>query len=88
MNMPARERIVSGLSCSDVLALLSDYVDGTLDAAARENVDAHLRGCNWCEEFGGRFSDVVEKLRRSLAASDPLDGETLKRFNVALRLKR
>lgn len=58
-----REREEAGMRCGDVLAVLSEYVDGTLDAAVRARVDGHLRACSVCERFGGRFSRVVSALR-------------------------
>jgi predicted anti-sigma-YlaC factor YlaD len=58
------ERVVAGLTCGEVLAVLSDFLDGELDHGTRQRVVDHLRGCNWCEQFGGRFADVVESLRR------------------------
>ena len=53
------ERSVAGLWCSEVLARLSEYVDGELTSEEVETVHAHLRGCNWCENFGGDFSGFV-----------------------------
>ncbi len=66
--MAAHERIVAGVSCTEVLALLSDLLNDDLDRAARDQVVAHLQGCDWCERFGGRFADVVAALRRDLSA--------------------
>jgi anti-sigma factor RsiW len=76
------DRLVGGLRCSDVLARLSDYVDGELDAAERERVDAHLAGCDVCERFGGAFAETVGALRRALGASPPVDSA------IAERLRR
>lgn len=73
-------RIVAGLSCRDVLAHLSDFVDGTLEADVRVRILEHLAGCNWCEEFGGRFSGIVRALKR--ASDDKLEE------SVAARLMR
>ncbi len=69
---PPAERLVAGMTCGQVLAVLSDFLDGDLTAAARENVLRHLRGCDWCEQFGGRFREVVESLRRELQEPKPL----------------
>ena len=71
MSRPV-ERLVAGMTCRDVLAVLSDFLDGELDSTTREHVVQHLRGCNWCEQFGGRFRDVVESLRRELQDPKPL----------------
>jgi anti-sigma factor RsiW len=74
------EREVAGLRCGEVLALLSDYLDGDLDTAAREKVEGHVRGCDQCARFGGRFAAVVTALRQRLAPLPPVDD------GVAVRL--
>lgn len=57
------ERKVAGLWCSEVLDLLSDYIDGELAAEAREKVDAHLEGCNGCERFGSELVSTLDLVR-------------------------
>lgn len=57
------EREVAGLRCGQVLARLSDYVDGSLTAEEREALEAHVRGCDNCERFGGSFAKVLGALR-------------------------
>lgn len=37
--------------CQDVAELLSAYLDGTLDAATRAGVDAHLALCQGCQDY-------------------------------------
>ncbi len=83
--MPGRERIVGGLGCGDVLELLSDYIDQNVDSATRARIEEHLRGCDWCERFGGRFSEVVETLRKQLGAPEPLPRDVAKRLRERLR---
>ena len=60
----AVEREVAGLRCGEVLADLSEYLDGELPAERRAQLDAHLRGCDVCERFGGTFSSAIQALRR------------------------
>lgn len=84
---PPAERLVAGMTCGEVLAVLSDFLDGELSAAARENVLQHLRGCNWCEQFGGRFREVVESLRHELQDPEPLPAAVAARLRDVLGRK-
>jgi anti-sigma factor RsiW len=68
------QKVIAGLSCGDVLARLSDYVDGELAAEERARVEEHLRGCDGCQRFGGAFRGVVEGLRQHLAGGRLPDG--------------
>ena len=80
MNRPD-EREIAGIRCGGVLAVLSDFLDGELPPARREQIVAHLRGCDWCEQFGGRFGEVIAALREELREPSPL------RADVAARLR-
>lgn len=74
----AENRLVGGLECFQVLAVLSDYVDDELEGGTRAKVEAHLAGCDACTKFGGEFGAVVMALRKQLkpdeepAAVEPL----------------
>lgn len=65
------DRVVAGLRCRDVLALLADYVDGELDPSTADRVNEHLRGCDACEKFGGEYGDLVTRLRAQLGVAEP-----------------
>ena len=82
--MPDSERMVGGLRCREVLERLPDLVDGSLDAAARAAVGAHVAGCDWCERFGGAFARQVAELRKELAVPPPLDPERARRLRERL----
>lgn len=84
----AEERLVGGLRCSEVLARLSEYLDGELVAFERERVDAHLRGCDVCERFGGEFGATVAALRRELAEPVSLDAGVATRLRARLASER
>jgi anti-sigma factor RsiW len=66
----AENRRIGGVDCFEVLAVLSDYVDGELEAGLRAQVEAHLAGCDACTKFGGEFGAVVQALRERLQSSD------------------
>jgi predicted anti-sigma-YlaC factor YlaD len=76
------------MSCSEVLAVLSEFIDGTIGADAHAHVTEHLRGCDWCERFGGRFSEVVETLRRELRDPDALGDDVAARLQRRLERER
>lgn len=80
------ERIVAGLSCGQVLAGLSDYMDGELPHGQREQVEAHVRGCELCARFGGVFAATVRGLRLRLGAAEDVPADVARRLDAALRL--
>ena len=69
------DREVAGIRCMEVLADLGDYIDGELAPTRRSQIHAHLEGCTWCAQFGGRYAHVVRRLQSSREdaelASDP-----------------
>ena len=81
----AHDRMVAGLRCSEVLADLSEYVDRQLPRNRVEQIEAHLRGCDWCEQFGGQFSDTIASLRASLAATQPVPDPIRARLRLRLQ---
>lgn len=73
----ASERTVGGMTCSEVLAYLSDFVDGALGATDEARVRAHLVECSVCERFGGRYAGAVSDLRARLGAVPAVDPAVL-----------
>ena len=71
---------VGGIRCGEVLAVLSDFVDGAIDPGLRSRIEEHLRGCDTCERFGGVFASTVRALRERLSAPDALDEATRERL--------
>lgn len=59
------------LNCTDLEILLCDYVDGTLDAAARAAVEAHLSGCAGCAGLARDAAGAVEFMGRAAAVEPP-----------------
>lgn len=60
------ERIVAGLHCGEVLADLTEYLDGRLHPDRMHRIQEHVRGCEICESFGSEIAVVVEALREGL----------------------
>ena len=78
-----REREEGGLRCSQVLELLSDYVDGDLTPEVVARVEAHVHACPNCERFGAGFAEMLEALRGA-ASSGSLPAALLARIEAAL----
>lgn len=75
------ERNIAGLSCSQVLESLTEYLDGELAPDARTALEAHVSACDHCARFGGVFAAAVRGLRERLSATsiDPGVGTRLGR---------
>lgn len=81
----AKDRNIGGLLCSQILENLSEYVDGNLDQKTIEAVRLHLSDCQWCEEFGGSFAQLVSVVRIQLNTDNGLSDSVSVRLNHALR---
>lgn len=78
------EREVAGLTCSAVMAALSDFLDGDLADDRRRQVEAHLCQCRLCEQFGADIANLLSSLRRQLGAPEPVQDEVLARLRGSL----
>jgi len=47
------------MKCEELLALLNEYVDGTVDPAICDTFEQHLAGCNPCQV-------VVDNIRKTI----------------------
>jgi len=47
------------MKCEDLLRLLNDYVDGTVDPAVCDEFEKHMAGCNPCQV-------VVDNIRQTI----------------------
>jgi len=47
------------MKCGELLAILSDYVDGTIDPRLCEQFEQHMAGCNPCQV-------VVDNIRKTI----------------------
>jgi len=84
----AIEQEVAGMRCGEVLAELSDYLDGELLPARRVQLEAHLLGCEACERFGSAFTAVIQALRKRGGEPDGDEPQVFERLRVRLRNKR
>lgn len=80
-----KERHLGGMRCSEVLAVLSEYVDGELDDAVVGKVENHLLGCPNCERFGRNFGSMVVSLRKESELGSEREPEIMGRLLERLR---
>lgn len=82
------EREAGGIRCGEVLASLSEYLDGSLDAERMARIEAHLRECDLCERFGGTFARTIQGIREILAQPEALDDTVRARLRERLDRER
>jgi len=78
------ESAVAGLRCSEVLAQLSDYLDGELGVSEVKRIEKHLLGCPNCERFGDNFGSMVVSLRRTPDGTESVDSKLVSRLLTQL----
>jgi anti-sigma factor RsiW len=59
------------LTCTDLEILLADYLDGTLDSAAKSGVEAHLSDCAACRELAADLQAAVGFMERCAVVEPP-----------------
>jgi anti-sigma factor RsiW len=73
------------MKCADLETLLCDYVDGTLDAAAKATVESHLAGCAACRELALDSAAAVGFLARVAQVEPPAELVTRILFQIPNR---
>jgi hypothetical protein len=59
------------MTCAEFEILICDYVDGTLDAAERAQVESHLSGCPSCAELAQDSAAAVAFMARAADVEPP-----------------
>jgi anti-sigma factor RsiW len=75
---------VAGLTCSQVMAALSDYADGDAPPDLRVRIEAHVAGCGQCAAFGGDFVALLAAMRRQLGPAGDAPADVLARVRAAI----
>jgi anti-sigma factor RsiW len=58
------------MTCKELVEVVSDYLEGRLDEADRQRLEAHLAECPYCEEY-------IAQMRQTIEALGKLPAETL-----------
>ena len=58
------------LACSELVEIVTDYLEGTMGAAERARFDAHVDGCDHCRAY-------LEQMRQTIVAVGRLREEAV-----------
>jgi anti-sigma factor RsiW len=60
------ERVEPGMtiSCQEVVEIVTDYLEGLIDEAARVELEAHLALCEGCDEYLRQMRATISALGR------------------------
>ena len=72
------------MKCEELLAMLNEYVDGTVDPAVCEEFEQHMAGCNPCQVVVDNIRKTITFTRR---ASLTMPVQFRERMHDALRQK-
>jgi len=54
-----REKMTTGMTCQDAIALMLDYLETTLDAATVAQLEAHLADCGPCRAYLATYRRTI-----------------------------
>ena len=74
------------LACRELVELVTEYLDGALDPAARARVDAHLATCDGCTTYIDQVRGVMAATRRM--PPQPVPPALMERLLAAFRAGR
>lgn len=75
-----------GMTCEEVAARLTDYLDGALTPADRARFERHIDRCEDCRAFVAQFAQTLNALG-ALRTDDP-DPDGLDALLAAFRARR
>jgi len=76
---------VAGITCVEVMALLSEYAGGDVSRTRATQIEAHVAGCRQCEQFGTGFGQLLQMMRTRLREADPVPDEVAARLRATVQ---
>ena len=64
---------MTALTCGELIAFLSAYVDGQLSAEQTETFEAHLAQCPACVDYLQTYKDTVTLAKGAFRSDDPIE---------------
>jgi len=71
------------MKCEELLQLLNEYVDGTVDPAVCAEFEQHMAGCNPCQVVVDNIRQTIQLYRNGQPYELPIEFRT--RLHAALR---
>lgn len=71
------------MKCQELLMLLNEYVDGTVDPGICEEFEKHMAGCNPCQVVVDNIRKTITLYKRGQPYEIPTEFRT--RLHTALR---
>ena len=71
------------MKCTELLALLNEYVDGTVDPSICEEFEKHMAGCNPCQVVVDNIRKTITLYREGKAVELPVEFQN--RLHAVLR---
>ena len=72
-----------GLSCQEMVELVTDYLEGALSPAEHARFEAHIAGCEGCTMYLRQMRDMIEVLGE--LTTDSISPEAEAELLVAFR---
>ena len=51
---------VEGLTCQELVEVVTDYLEGAMPAEQRVRFEEHLAYCSWCQTYLAQMRETVE----------------------------
>lgn len=73
------------MSCSDLVELVTDYLEGAVDEHARRELEAHLAACDDCSTYLAQMRHTISGARQLQVDDIPSDllGNLMRNFDAA-----
>lgn len=65
---------VEHVTCQELVEVLTDYLEGALDAGERAEIERHIVICRGCQNYVEQMRSTIDLLGR-IAADDPGDAQ-------------
>jgi anti-sigma factor RsiW len=73
------------ITCQELVEVVTEYLEGVLDARATTEIEAHLALCDGCDEYVAQIRETIDLLRQMPVGglSDSARAEILTAFREA-----